>query len=82
MRVVLVGERDGRGVVRWPQVVGLGFVLSMILGLGMGSVYYMLAGRWSHFPALMGIAWGVTLVGWGVVRGLATPPDKLTRLDS
>jgi len=82
MRVVLVGEREGRTVVRWPQVVGLGFVLSMILGLGMGSVYYMLAERWSHFPALMGIACGVTMVLVGVVEGLTTPPDKLTRLDS
>ena len=81
MRIVLVGKEAGRAVVRWPQVMALGFVLSMVIGLGTGSVYYVLAGRWSHLAVLWGILCGVLMVMGGVVRGLKTPLDKLQPLD-
>ena len=75
MRIVMVGEKDGRNVVRWPQCLGLGLALSTIVGYGAGVVFFLLAGRWSHFPVLFGSAVAIGTVGVGLVAGLRTPPD-------
>jgi len=78
MRIVLVGQRNGKPVIRWPQYLGLSFVLSMVVGFGSGAVFYLLAGRWSHGTVLYGIAIGLGIASVGLINGLRTPPEKLT----
>ncbi len=77
MRVVIVGRKNGKAVVRWRQYLGLSFVLSMVMGIGTGLVYCLLAGRWSHAPVLFGVITGAGIVGFGLSNGLRTPPDRL-----
>lgn len=80
MRVVIVGRKNGRAVIRWRQYLSLSFVLSMVLGIGVGLVYYLLGGRWSYGPVLFGIVVGARIVGVGLINALRTPPDRLSPL--
>lgn len=81
MRIVLVGQKSEKAVIRWPQCLGLCFALSVVLGLGMGLAFAFFAGYWSLKPVLLGITGAVTVVGVGVLNGLTTPPHKLTPID-
>jgi hypothetical protein len=81
MHIVIVGQRNGKAVVQWSRFLGLAFVLSMVVGLGTGLIFYLLAGRWSHTPVLLGIVVGVGITSGGLFAGLKTPPEKLTPLD-
>ena len=78
MRVVIVGEKNGKPVIRWPQYIGLSFALSMLVGFGTGAVFYLLGGSWSHGATLFGVAIGVGIAGLGLINGLRTSPEKLT----
>ncbi len=78
MRIVVVAQRNGKPVIRWPQYLGLSFVLSMVVGSGSGAVFYLLAGRWSYGAVLYGIAIGLGIASVGLINGLRTPPEKLT----
>lgn len=78
MRIVIVGQKDGKAVIRWPQYLGLSCALSMVVGLGAVAGFYLLAGSWSHIPLVLGLVMGASVVGVGLVTGLRTPPDKLT----
>jgi len=77
MRIVIVGQKNGKPAIRWPQYLGLSFALSMIIGIGIGAVFYLLAGRWPHGTVLCGIATGLGIAGVGLINGLKTPPEKL-----
>ena len=81
MRIALVGTRNGRRTVRWPQCLGLSLALSGVLGSGMGGVFFLLSGRWAHFPVVWGALMGVGLVTQGMIRGFGLPPGELTELD-
>ena len=81
MRIVIVGRRNGKAVVQWSRFLGLGLVLSMILGLGTGLVFWLLAGYWSHKAVLSGITIGAGMVSIALYAGLTTPPEKLPPLD-
>ena len=81
MRVIIVGEKNGKAVIRWPQYIGLSFTLSMLVGLGTGGVFRLLAGSWSHMATLWGCAMGLGIAGVGLMNGMRTPPEKLTPLD-
>jgi hypothetical protein len=81
MRIVIVGQKNGKAVIRWPQYLGLSFALSMLMGIGSGTVFFILAGRWSHATVFYGIAMGIGIAGVGVINGLRTSPDKLTAVN-
>lgn len=81
MRVVIVGNKNGKAVVRWPQYLGLSFSFAAIFGLGWGLVLYLITHHWSHKAVLSGIVFGVAFVALGLLRGLLTPADKLTAID-
>ena len=81
MSVVIVGKNNGIRVVRWPQYFCLSFTLSMIMGLGTGCVFYLLAGRWDHPAVFWGIATGLGIIGLGLYSGLRSPLEKLESLD-
>ena len=49
----------------------------MIIGIGIGAMYYLLARRWSQGTVLCGIATGLGMAGVGLINGLKTPPEKL-----
>ena len=81
VRIVLVGRRKDKRVVRWPSVVCLTLALSLILGGGIGLVYFALSGSYSSMAVLLGIFGSVIIVGIGLCRGLTTPIDSLTNLE-
>ena len=81
MNVVIVGKRDGKRVIRWPQLMGLSVVLAAVFGLGVGFVYSLLVGQWEPWPVLFGIGMGVSLTGAGLLNGLRCPLEKLTPCD-
>ena len=81
MNVIIVGRREGQRVIRWPQFFALGLGLALVLGVGMGFVYSLLAGQWTTFPVLFGIVIGVTMAGLGLMTGLQCPIEKLKPLD-
>jgi hypothetical protein len=81
MRIVLVGRKNGKAVIRWPQYLSLSLVLSFVIGAGVGSVFYMLSGHWSHGATLCGIIIGIGITGLGLINGLRTPTEKLTPID-
>ncbi len=81
MKIVLVGQKNGKTVIRWPQYLGLSLTLSLVMGIGSGAVFYLLAGQWSHAATLHGAGMGACIVGLGLVNGLRTSADKLTPLD-
>ncbi|MDQ0290035.1 MAG: hypothetical protein WC340_17365 [Kiritimatiellia bacterium] len=76
MKIVIVGERNGKAVVRWPQFLVLALVLSLVIGIGIGAVFYLLAGQWSHISTLVGIVIGAGIAGLGLIQGLRTAPGK------
>jgi hypothetical protein len=63
MPIVIVGQKNGKAVIRWPQCLGLCLVLSVVLGLGVGLTFYLPAGYWSHKAVLFGIVIAVGI--WG-----------------
>jgi hypothetical protein len=81
MHIVIVGQRNGKAVVQWSRFLGLALVLSMVLGLGTGLVFFLLAGRWSHTPVLSGLLIGAGIALGGLITGLRTPPERLSPLD-
>jgi len=81
MRILIIGQRNGKPVIQWSRFLGLALVLSMVFGLGTGLVFYLLAGRWSHTPVLLGIVVGAGITSGGLFAGLRTPPEKLSPLD-
>jgi len=80
MKIILVGQKDGRRKVCWFNYFTLGTGLSLIMGLGVGGVFYCLSGRWSHGAVLYGIIIGAGTLTLGLVHGLKMPIDKLQQL--
>jgi len=78
MRVVLVGEKNGKQVVRWPQCLGLLCALSVFIGLSTGMTNYLLAGSWSPLAIVLGVFGASIVVGTGVINGMRVRPDNLT----
>jgi len=81
MRIIIVGQRNGKAVVQWSRFLGLAIVLGLVFGLGSGFLYSLLAGHWSHDVVLSGIGIGVAMVSLALFAGLTTPPEKLPPLD-
>ena len=80
MKVILVGQQDGKRKIHWPNYCLLSFCLATIMGIGVGGVFYLLAQRWSHSAVAFGIVIGLGQVGIGLIRGMQTPIDKLGSL--
>ena len=80
MKIILVGQKDGKRKVCWFNYFTFGIVLSLITGLGVGGVFYCLSGRWSHNAVLYGIFIGACTLALGLIRGLKMPIDKLKKL--
>jgi hypothetical protein len=80
MKLVLVGQKDGRRKICWLNYFVLGISLSLITGLGVGGVFYCLSGKWSHGAVLYGIMIGAGTLALGFIRGLKMPIDKLPKL--
>ena len=77
MRIVLVGKKDEKRIIRWSRVAGLALGLSLILGFWTGYVYRLLSGTWDPVPCLLGVFGGTVVVGIGVVNGLRTSMKRL-----
>jgi ABC-type transport system involved in multi-copper enzyme maturation permease subunit len=80
MRIVIVGQKNGKAVVCWSKYLALTLVLSLVMGAGVGFVYYMLSGQWSYGATVYGAMIGFGMPGLALMCGLKTAPDKLTPL--
>ncbi|MFH1741463.1 MAG: hypothetical protein ABIH23_20855, partial [bacterium] len=68
---------SGKRVIQWSNFVGLCLLLSLLVGIGVGVVYFLLSGQWKPFPFLYGLVTGGMVVGVGLIAGLRTPMEKL-----
>jgi hypothetical protein len=80
MKVVIVGQKNGKHKVNWLNYFVLTFCCALVEGLGVFAVFYCLSGRWSHGAVLYGIFIGVGTAAVGLIHGLMTPIQKLQPL--
>jgi hypothetical protein len=80
MKVVIVGNKNGKRQIQWLNFFLLTFGLGIIGGLLSGCTYYLLSGRWSHVAVMSGIAIMVGMILFGLVKSLSTPIEKLRQL--
>jgi ABC-type uncharacterized transport system permease subunit len=81
MNIGIVSKKNGKRHIQWLNFFLLGTVLGVIGGLGIGCIYYLLCGRWSHASVIFGIAIMIGMVLLGLFCGLRTPLDRLQNLD-
>ena len=62
MRIVIVGRRGEKRQIRWLAFPTLAITLWLLVGLGSGSVYFLLCGRWSYVAALYGGSMGLAFI--------------------
>lgn len=82
MNIIIVGKSCGKRKIRWVSFLTLGLVISLIVGLGSGGVFFLLCGRWSHGAVIYGVIMGMGLVATGLYKGLTTPLERLHELPS
>ena len=78
MGIVIVGQKGGKRVVRWPQALGLAVCSAMVFGLGIGCGFRLLTGFWVAPPFVVGGMGGLILMGIGLISGLRTQLERLT----
>jgi uncharacterized membrane protein YagU involved in acid resistance len=77
----LVGNRQGRKVVRWGHV-GLNFVIyAGIAAVAAAVVYLVVAGRWNPIILLVGPAVGLVATLSSLIVSLRTPIHQLPLLN-
>ena len=82
MRIVLVGNRDGKAVVNWPGVLTTTLICSALAMLGVGLATFMLPLPWfSPVSIVLAAVMGVSMVGTWVLLSLRLPVEKLTPLE-
>ncbi len=81
MRIVIVGKKDDKRIVRWSRVVPLALSLSFLLGCGTGFIYQMLSGQWDVRSTVLGAIMGIVVVGAGLINSLKTPVAKLSDIE-
>jgi hypothetical protein len=80
MKVIIVGQKNGKHKVNWLNYFILTFCCALVEGCGVSVVFYFLSGRWSHDAAFFGILIGVGTAAVGLIHGLMTPIEKLQPL--
>jgi len=80
MNIIVVGKKNGKRHIQRLNFFLLGTVLGVIGGLGIGCIYYLFCGRWSHASVICGIAIMIGMVLLCLIAGLRTPLDKLQEL--
>jgi hypothetical protein len=80
MRVLIVGQLDGKRRVRWGAALLVACLLGAFGALGAGVTYYALSGAVSPPALMLGFGGGFIALGTGVVRALQLPVEQLTPL--
>jgi hypothetical protein len=80
MKVIIVGQKNGKHKVNWVNYFIITFCCALVEGLGVSVVFYCLSGRWTHNAALYGILIGVGTAAFALIHGLKTPIEKLQLL--
>jgi len=78
MQIIVVGNRDGKRVVRWSGVLWLVLTCVLCGGVFPGLLYRLIAGAWS-LPAFVlpgAIAVGAVF-GSFLAKGMKTPISQL-----
>lgn len=80
MRIVLVGQRDGKCCVRWGATALAACLAGTIGALGAIGAYYILSWSLSPLALIFGFAGGCIVIGTGVMRALKLPAEQLPLL--
>ena len=80
MKIVIVGQQNGKRRVQWFALIGLASGLAAVCATGQSIVHYFMSGDWSGRSAAHGAFLGLGIVLFGFVKGLLTPVEKLTPL--
>ena len=81
MKLVIVGNKDGKHKVLWLNYFILLILAALITGFGTGLAFYFLAHRWNHSSVMFGLFIGVSTISVGLINSLRTPVKKLTVLN-
>jgi hypothetical protein len=81
LRIILVGQSNGRRLIRWLPVFGLMLILSLVMVGGSELVFWMLSGRWSNGLGVLGVGGAVVFVWLPVFRAMHLPVDRLMPMD-
>ena len=76
MRIVLVGQQNGRRRVRWMVAIGLALLLAFVLGSVGSLTYFLVTDEWSVLATLVPATGGVVVAIVGLVMALKTPVEK------
>ena len=82
MKIIIVGRKGEKRQIRWLAFLTLTITIGLIAGLGVGGIYFLLSGRWSHGAVMFDIIIGVGIVALGLYSGLTSPLDRLPELPS
>ena len=73
----LVGNRNGRKIIRWGYVVLAALLLTFIAGPVAAGLYALLARSWNSYVLLVGPAVGLVATLLTLVLSLLTPLQRL-----
>ena len=80
MKLVLVGNRNGKAVINWPGVFA-SFLITSTLAIA-GAAALMIVFNWFSLPGLLipGILGAACIIGFGVRRALNQSKKELEPL--
>ncbi len=76
----LVGNRQGRKVMRWGRVAAAFFIFTTIAALAAAGIYLLVARQWNPTILLVGPAVGLTATLSSLLVSLFTPVHQLPML--
>ena len=81
MKLVLVGNRNGKTVINWPGVIG-SFLIAATIAIA-GAAALMIAFNWFSLPGLLfpAILVAACITGFAVRRSLNLSTKELAPLD-
>ena len=77
MRLTLVGNRRGRRVVLWGQVLKMALLLAPLPALVTGGVYRLVRKEWNTNIFLLGLGVGFAIALVMLIMTLFTPIQRL-----
>jgi hypothetical protein len=76
----LVGNLQGRKVIRWGYVILTCFLITIVAGLVAAGLFAALTGQWNPLVLLVGPVVGVLATALTLLAALRTPLQRLQLL--
>ena len=81
MRIVIMGRKNGKRIIRWPQLPAVYLMLVLLMGVIGAGTYRLISGEWKLGPVLILIPLVCGILGSGLGRSLKRPIEELESLD-